>query len=100
MKGHTRPIPHSLSAMSKRSVTEVQTTSNDANKYAKVDEAGVRRDAPIDTSEMGEFEDAWEDEIESDEEVVEGKEGEEGVHGAYRAFMRYQMLLCRHGGRR
>lgn len=66
--------------MSKRSVTEVQTTSNDVQKFAKTNETGGRRDAPIDTSEMGEFEDAWEDEIESDEEVVEGggNDAEEG----------------------
>lgn len=66
--------------MSKRSVTEVQTSSNDGQKFAKTSETGARRDAPIDTSEMGEFEDAWEDEIESDEEVVEG-EGNDAEEG-------------------
>jgi hypothetical protein len=33
---------------------------------------------------MGEFEDAWEDELESDEEIVESKDEEQNEDGMYR----------------
>lgn len=60
--------------MSKRSVTEVQTAT-DGQAYPKVNSSGSRRDTINGAEEMGEFEDAWEDEIESDEEVVDAAEG-------------------------
>ena len=59
--------------MSKRTVTEIQTSS-DGQAFPKVKPNSARRANGVDVSEMGEFEDAWEDEIESDEEVVEGKQ--------------------------
>lgn len=62
--------------MSKRSVTEVHT-STDGQAYPKVSSAGNRRETKDGTEEMGEFEDAWEDEIESDEEVVDAADGDD-----------------------
>jgi ribosome assembly protein RRB1 len=58
--------------MSKRSATEVVT---EGQPYAKASSSGVRRE-PAAEDEMGEFEDAWEDEIESDEEVVDAEAAE------------------------
>ncbi|TFK56564.1 hypothetical protein OE88DRAFT_1649923 [Heliocybe sulcata] len=60
--------------MSKRTATEIITASGSSSEpYAKVAVNGDRR-KPEGENEMGEFEDAWEDEIESDEEAVEGGE--------------------------
>ncbi|TFK99724.1 WD40-repeat-containing domain protein [Pterulicium gracile] len=61
--------------MSKRSATE--TISSNGQPYPKASGSGAKRSdtAP---NEMGEFEDAWEDEIESDEEVINRK-GEDGM---------------------
>jgi ribosome assembly protein RRB1 len=44
--------------------------------YPKAQTGAAKRDAEA-PNEMGEFEDAWEDEIESDEDVVDG--GEDGA---------------------
>ena len=63
--------------MSKRTVTEVQT-SNDGQAFSKVPTNAARRDSSANNVEMGEFEDAWEDEIESDEDVVNGEGNDEG----------------------
>jgi len=41
--------------------------------YSKAPVSGARREAAVE-DEMGEFEDAWEDEVESDEEVIDGNE--------------------------
>lgn len=64
------------SSMSKRSATE--TISSNGQPYPKASGSGAKRSdtAP---NEMGEFEDAWEDEIESDEEVINRK-GEDGQY--------------------
>jgi ribosome assembly protein RRB1 len=63
--------------MSKRSVTELQTTSvDDGQAYLKASGSGAKREN-IGNNEMGEFEDAWEDEIESDEEVMD-RDGDDG----------------------
>lgn len=51
--------------MSKRTATQLQST-NDGQPYAKASRSGSKREA-IPEDEMGEFEDAWEDEIEEDE---------------------------------
>lgn len=70
--------------MAKRSVTELQTSSTSQGQpYAKATTSGGKRDDEVGASEMGEFEDAWEDELESDEEVVENAEGddEQDEHG-------------------
>ncbi|KAJ7446420.1 WD40-repeat-containing domain protein [Mycena galericulata] len=59
--------------MSKRSATEVLTPTTTAGQpFAKASGSGLKRDnvAPDD---MGEFEDAWEDEVESDEDVVDAE---------------------------
>lgn len=63
--------------MSKRSATESQiTTENQGQSFPKASGSGSRREH-VPTSEMGEFEDAWEDEIESDKEVVDVENGEQ-----------------------
>ena len=60
--------------MSKRTITELHTTSSSQEQpFAKASTSGAKRNGDIETTEMGEFEDAWEDEIESDEEVMENK---------------------------
>ncbi|KAI0784936.1 glutamate-rich WD repeat-containing protein [Abortiporus biennis] len=64
--------------MSKRTATELQTASTSDNyerKKAARHESGQAK-APVD--EMGDFEDGWEDEYESDEEVVNAEE-EDGM---------------------
>lgn len=70
-------LPHRPPAhftMSKRTAAELQATSSSEAKKPfgapskKVEDEG-----------MGEFEDAWEDEIESDEEVAEGQ-NDDGAH--------------------
>ena len=58
--------------MSKRSVTELQST-NDGEPVTKASSGAQRRvSGAADNVEMGDFEDAWEDEIESDEDIVDG----------------------------
>ncbi|CUA67541.1 Ribosome assembly protein rrb1 [Schizosaccharomyces pombe 972h-] [Rhizoctonia solani] len=64
--------------MAKRSATETAATSNEGQAYSKVPATG--NDVPrrsISVDEMGEFEDEWEDELESDGEVVDGGENDE-----------------------
>ncbi|PBK76699.1 WD40 repeat-like protein [Armillaria solidipes] len=62
--------------MSKRTATElVPSAENDGQPFAKASGSRMKRGtAP--TDEMGEFEDAWEDEIESDEEVVDEQQND------------------------
>ncbi|EPQ60500.1 glutamate-rich WD repeat containing [Gloeophyllum trabeum ATCC 11539] len=63
--------------MSKRTVTEVTAASTSSSEpYSKVAVNGDKRKHEG-ADEMGEFEDAWEDEIESDEDAVDG--GEDGM---------------------
>lgn len=70
------------SPMSKRSATELLTPATTAGQpYAKASGSGSKRDN-VASDEMGEFEDAWEDEIESDEEVVDA-EAAENSDGLY-----------------
>ncbi|CAE6507128.1 unnamed protein product [Rhizoctonia solani] len=62
--------------MAKRPTTD--TTANEGQAYSKLQATG--NDAPrrsISVDEMGSFEDEWEDELESDGEVVDGGENEE-----------------------
>ncbi|KAM6498493.1 WD40-repeat-containing domain protein [Amanita muscaria] len=67
--------------MSKRSVTEVVSSDVQEGKpLSKVHGVGQRREDIL-PNEMGEFEDAWEDEVESDEEVVDAGENEEQEDG-------------------
>ena len=58
--------------MSKRSATDAQ----DGQPFQKTSVGGSKRDMPA-VDVMGEFEDAWEDEIESDQEVADANEDEE-----------------------
>ena len=66
--------------MSKRLAAELQTTpASEGQAYSKASGSGAKREN-VGNDEMGEFEDAWEDEIESDDEVVDGEaaQGEDG----------------------
>lgn len=63
--------------MAKRSSTDI-TGTNEGQAYAKVPATGG--DAPrrsVSVDEMGEFEDEWEDELESDGEVIDGAGNDE-----------------------
>ena len=74
--------------MAKRTATEVQTSS-DGQPFSKAKANGARRVSDIDVAEMGEFEDAWEDEIESDEEVVvDSRQGDDDGEGKPFLFQR------------
>jgi len=66
--------------MAKRTAADLQSTSSQGQAFQKTTAAGAKRDG-IDVNDMGEFEDAWEDEIESDEEVVDA-EAEDREDGA------------------
>ncbi|KIM47806.1 hypothetical protein M413DRAFT_439485 [Hebeloma cylindrosporum] len=62
--------------MSKRSANDTQ----DGQPFQKTQASGNRREVPV-VDERGEFEDAWEDEIESDEEITNAnaEEDEDGM---------------------
>ena len=62
--------------MSKRSANDTQ----DGQPFQKAQASGNRREVLV-MDERGEFEDAWEDEIESDQEVVNADGGEEDEDG-------------------
>ena len=62
--------------MSKRSANDTQ----DGQPFQKAQASGNRREVPV-IDERGEFEDAWEDEIESDEELANANEEEENEDG-------------------
>ncbi|KAJ3571402.1 hypothetical protein NP233_g3781 [Leucocoprinus birnbaumii] len=65
--------------MSKRTATELETATRTGEPFSKASGSGQKRDN-VATDEVGEFEDAWEDEIESDGEVVDaGAQGEDGM---------------------
>lgn len=64
--------------MSKRSATEAFTAPQDGRPFAKVLPGSAKREN-VAVDEMGEFEDAWEDELESDEEIVNGDNGAENA---------------------
>ena len=57
--------------MSKRAAND----AHDGQPFPKAP-SGSKRENPV-VDEMGEFEDAWEDEIESDEDVVDASKPEE-----------------------
>ena len=54
--------------MPKRAADQVAHGSQPGQPFSKASTSGAKRDPAVE--EMGEFEDAWEDEIESDDEVV------------------------------
>lgn len=71
--------------MAKRSVTELESGSQQHhNEPLKASRSGTTATAAKRTGDdegMGEFEDEWEDEIESDGEVVDGDAGSENEDG-------------------
>jgi hypothetical protein len=63
--------------MSKRSATELLTPVTTAGQpFTKASGSGSKRDNVL-PDDMGEFEDAWEDEIESDEDAVDAEAGQD-----------------------
>lgn len=76
--------------MSKRSATEQH--KNEGQAFQKASGSGAKREK-VNADEMGEFEDAWEDEIESDEEaqVCEGN-GEQDPDGIVKSESIYNII--------
>ncbi|KAJ3477251.1 hypothetical protein NLI96_g10595 [Meripilus lineatus] len=66
--------------MSKRSATELQSAST-ADSHERKRHARASTSEKLPENDIGEFEDHWEDEYESDEEVVDAaeKDGEDGM---------------------
>jgi ribosome assembly protein RRB1 len=62
--------------MSKRNATELEFSTRTGEPFSKASGSGQKREN-VTVDEMGEFEDAWEDEIESDEEVVDAEAQDE-----------------------
>lgn len=72
--------------MSKRPATELQHDAIYAGQPHSKASGGSEKRENVTADEMGEFEDAWEDELESDEDVVDAEidpEVEEREDGAY-----------------
>lgn len=70
-------IPLPILTMSKRTATELQSTSTSADHEPRKSLRGSgSKPEKVQDEEMGEFEDGWEDEFESDEEIVGGKDAE------------------------
>lgn len=60
--------------MSKRTATELQSTStSDLQTSRKNPRGSVKQESAVQEDEIGEYEDGWEDEFESDEDVVDGE---------------------------
>lgn len=59
--------------MLKRTASDALPNGQVDQPFNKMSATGIRRETHS-IDEMGEFEDAWEDEIESDEEVVDADE--------------------------
>jgi ribosome assembly protein RRB1 len=62
--------------MPKRTASDALLNGQVDQPFNKMPATGIRREAHS-VDEMGEFEDAWEDEIESDQEVVDADEERE-----------------------
>ena len=75
--------------MSKR--TAATETLSEGQPYAKASGSGPRRSMGT-ADEMGEFEDQWEDEIESDEEVHDA--GEDQEDGSYSYLRQMLPISC------
>lgn len=71
--------------MSKRPAEASSSSQRiDGQPFPKAHSNANKREAGAD-NEMGEFEDAWEDEVESDEEIVDaGAQDEDGALRSYR----------------
>jgi len=66
-------------SMHKRTAPELLTTSKtDGQAFKKAQGNGTKRET-VAEDERGEFEDAWEDEIESDDDVINAAEDEDGA---------------------
>ncbi|KAG6877882.1 hypothetical protein C0993_002883 [Termitomyces sp. T159_Od127] len=61
--------------MSKRSATEVSDIASKSARTNQNETGSSSRNEDANMDDMGEFEDAWEDEIESDDEVVDAEAG-------------------------
>jgi ribosome assembly protein RRB1 len=70
--------------MPKRTITELQATAEGSSKSHAVGDGlkpELRPRGDQQENEMGDFEDAWEDEVESDEEVIDAGDGGEDPDG-------------------
>ncbi|TFK77303.1 glutamate-rich WD repeat containing [Pluteus cervinus] len=67
--------------MAKRTATETLSISKDGRPFPKAQHGGAKRES-LPAEDMGEFEDAWEDELESDEDVVDKAEDAEPAEDA------------------
>lgn len=63
--------------MAKRTATELQTAASDDTAPRKQLRANEPKQTVAREDEIGNFEDDWEDEYESDEEVVDGEAEED-----------------------
>lgn len=67
--------------MSKRTATQIESSTRAGEPFPKASSSGQRRASEA-VDEMGEFEDNWEDEIESDEDAVDAEdEAQDGALG-------------------
>ena len=57
--------------MPKRTASDALPNGQADQPFNKVSATGIKRETNPINDEMGEFEDAWEDELESDQEVVD-----------------------------
>jgi ribosome assembly protein RRB1 len=75
--------------MPKRPATEQQAPPSKSHASGRGEKPQSQRQLDANASEMGEFEDAWEDEIESDEDVVDGQVEESAEDGE-----RISLIVC------
>lgn len=68
--------------MPKRTASDALSNGHADQPFNKMPPTGIRRETHS-IDEMGEFEDAWEDEIESDQEVADADADEEREDGGY-----------------
>ena len=87
--------------MAKRTASEFLAASgaDDGQASAKAPASKPRR-VPESVDEMGEFEDAWEDELESDEDVVDAGDDAEGGVCVLPASSRNGLISIPRYGRR
>lgn len=66
---------------------------NDEDMREAKSAPGVRDLAAVDNEDMGEFEDPWEDEVESDEEVIIANDDDDEEEGKPQSFAS-ALILC------
>ena len=71
--------------MPKRIASDALPNGQADQPFKKMPATGIRRETHS-IDEMGKFEDAWEDEIESDQEVADTDADEEREDGGYASF--------------